>query len=610
MSLKSETRELIVGFVAIALVILAVILGIVRPVSRWFAPEKEPQKALVAVAAYFEPSAEKQSTLRVSGTVLEHGKPLPNGHARVTVRRLNDASQQSVNVVVKDGRFETGDTPAFRDYSKSDRLNIQTDVSKPDTTLLAQEEIYRNTFPPLRPGSVRNVLIGLLILAVAFFWAFTGSATGSKNQAAIIISYCVMVLFLALPFMAFYVLGRYQSVAEVARDVAWSAPVGVLPAVPLRDSDGRPASGLETEWVLNIGGTVLERPRDTQTQDQPVAPETKAESTTNGEAQVPSSARSDSQTGVSAQAVLDDLTKQGTQELATSSDATTDAAPPRLAVEGGLVIPLYVLVLSIIGGAINMTRCLPAYQREAQGLLNPQQWLQTVGEVGQGVIKRFGDGATPTPEHPGDPEDTVATEEARRRSDSGQPAGEIEESLSQGDPVAETTDVRVMTEPTREHESVPPQPHVGVLVRQTSVPTHYSPHSEHTQTAGTTGAVAIELDSGNQVIPSKTTTVTVAPLPIEMTPAERAARWRQGLITQHMYLLSSPFLAIAVFYLLDWLDLRKKPLLVLASFSVGLISDQILSKILSVVEPALNLSLAADAHPEDGKPPKSGASSH
>ena len=86
-----------------------------------------------------------------------------------------------------------------------------------------------------------------------------------------------------------------------------------------------------------------------------------------------------------------------------------------------------------------------------------------------------------------------------------------------------------------------------------------------------------------------------------MTPGELAAVWRQGLITQHMYLLSAPFLAIAVFYLLDWLDLRKKALLVLVSFSVGLISDKILSAILSVVEPVLKSARSSDGTKVDVK---------
>ena len=40
--------------------------------------------------------------------------------------------------------------------------------------------------------------------------------------------------------------------------------------------------------------------------------------------------------------------------------------PDIVKVEGGLVIPLYVIVLSVIGGAINMTRKVPGFQKEGE----------------------------------------------------------------------------------------------------------------------------------------------------------------------------------------------------------------------------------------------------
>jgi hypothetical protein len=68
--------------------------------------------------------------------------------------------------------------------------------------------------------------------------------------------------------------------------------------------------------------------------------------------------------------------------------------------------------------------------------------------------------------------------------------------------------------------------------------------------------------------------------------------WRKGLLNQYMYLISSPFVAIATYYLLSWLDLRKVEILVLVSFSVGLISEAILSKILELAPAFVNQSQA------------------
>jgi len=55
-----------------------------------------------------------------------------------------------------------------------------------------------------------------------------------------------------------------------------------------------------------------------------------------------------------------------------------------------------------------------------------------------------------------------------------------------------------------------------------------------------------------------------------------AADWRTGLLNQYMYLASAPFLAIATYYVLNLLGTTKIPILVIMSFSVGLISEHIL----------------------------------
>src|SRR5260370_33598846 len=49
------------------------------------------------------------------------------------------------------------------------------------------------------------------------------------------------------------------------------------------------------------------------------------------------------------------------------------AAPPALgrAITGGLVVPLYVIVLALVGGAISMTRRVPEYQRRALDSRDP-----------------------------------------------------------------------------------------------------------------------------------------------------------------------------------------------------------------------------------------------
>src|SRR5688572_17547349 len=136
---RSEGLQIALGLAV--LVVLGVIVYYVAlaPLSRLIFPGPEPGNASIAMAAYFDSTA---NGLRVAGTVLENGKPLAEGRARVTVRRLNDASQQSVSLVIKEGRFESGEQAAFSNYAGTDRLNVRTDVSKPETALLTTEELY------------------------------------------------------------------------------------------------------------------------------------------------------------------------------------------------------------------------------------------------------------------------------------------------------------------------------------------------------------------------------------------------------------------------------------------------------------------------------------
>jgi hypothetical protein len=49
-----------------------------------------------------------------------------------------------------------------------------------------------------------------------------------------------------------------------------------------------------------------------------------------------------------------------------------------------------------------------------------------------------------------------------------------------------------------------------------------------------------------------------------------------------MYLISAPFLAIVTYYILDLLGLSKQGVVVVLSFSVGLVSERIVSWILGI----------------------------
>jgi len=67
--------------------------------------------------------------------------------------------------------------------------------------------------------------------------------------------------------------------------------------------------------------------------------------------------------------------------------------------------------------------------------------------------------------------------------------------------------------------------------------------------------------------------------PNESGEEDKSKKWRQNLLNEYMILISAPFLGIATYYLLYWVGSTETPILVLVSFSIGLISEQIINKI-------------------------------
>jgi hypothetical protein len=235
-------------------------------------------------------------------------------------------------------------------------------------------------------------------------------------------------------------------------------------------------------------------------------------------------------------------------------------------VQGGLVIPFYVFLLSILGGAINMTRQVPCLQRTMH-----EEESRSILTVGAGAIVDhfkaiFGRGRAAE----GLPA-AVAASGAERGGDSAADEGA-------GEPAAESL------------EAVSDAPPEGTKAGRPQAPSASS-------SAGSSGEG-----------PPGTGDERGTPLEAE---ADHTMTWRKGLVDQYMYLLSAPFLAIVTYYLLVWLELTKVPVLVLVSFSVGLISDKIVRLITYRVESILGSPeppTATPAAPEPGPvaPPAAG----
>lgn len=508
-----------VGFVALA------ILGyVIYLFGSWVYHQFVPVPSIsLAMHAWFEPAVSSGTPqLHVAGDVLEQGKVATQDRLRLSVEDLTKGNRQSVFLDLKNGHFDSGEQLAFRSFLPEDRLHIRAEYRKAGTSIT--EDVYLGVQIPFLTIPAALTILGVFGLGfLGFLWLFTGPPLPGKNTGAIMISYVIMLVFLAVP-LALPSLISIMSPEMVA--AMRYAPVGVLVADPGKGDLGR-------QWVLNIGGAV------DQVAISPPPPNEAKSAAPQGQTPAGTSAAQAGEAVPASAAVAPPSTSAARSDSVKQID-------PIVQIQGGLVIPLYVLILSLIGGAINMTLKLPDFQREATSL--------DIGRAAAGAIS--------------------ATSKAVSAA------------------------VKTLQKATREQmpQGAPKTPPVSQAEDATSsqAPTDPTPPASQTKDA-TTSEAPIELapPAGR----AESSTISQRPIAATETPEQlllrQTSEWRKGLITQHMYLLSAPFLAIAVYYLLAWLDLLKQPALVLVSFSVGLISDKIVGRITGVASGIVDASRSA-----------------
>ncbi|MGH7831234.1 MAG: hypothetical protein ACREP8_13775 [Candidatus Binatia bacterium] len=212
--------------------------------------------------------------------------------------------------------------------------------------------------PPAGPaGTVLSwwakVILLLLTVAVVgfvgwFLFLFTGDVTEQKMNQIILFCYLFTILSLlgwVVPFVIFPVVpGLHQAMVK--------SPIGVVAgcSLPLKEvPDGSTGAPKELkcdnntdQWVVNIGGTV--------------GGDSKA-SAEKSEKKEPSIQTSPAQTAASGAA------------------AGTESGWPSVRIQGGLVVPLYFVVLSLMGAAVSMTRRVPEYQGRLMLAQNSQKYI-------------------------------------------------------------------------------------------------------------------------------------------------------------------------------------------------------------------------------------------
>jgi len=382
-------KETLLGFAIILLFIVGAIAAIRVAYTKYFVPAP----GVVSLSAYFVDDSgsavsmdalnSAKSHIKVKGDISQGGQLVKNGSVRLTISSVNNGLfRQSVYIPFQNGHFETED-PAFRSVRPGEPIGIKAEV----TTLGLNETatIYLNHKPPVE-APISTTVLGwglfcvVLFLVVVFFVAFTGKKTAFKNRTAIIFSYLITAIFLAVPIVAPTILLQMFPGAVTAMI---GKPAGLVNTHTPDEPKG------ETQWALNIGGYSVaaaakpaENPsnakqeRDATTEKHAA---TQVESPTGAGPGAPGARGGTSSSSKNAPASKTAPTPVSTpgpsDEAASTANSSTpqaNAGTPVVEVTGGLLIPLYVIILSVIGGAINMTRKVPGFQKEGEESDFPQ----------------------------------------------------------------------------------------------------------------------------------------------------------------------------------------------------------------------------------------------
>ena len=592
-----------VGCVILVIVLGFVVYGIYRA---YYSYKGYDQPGVVTLAAYFVDSSGNpvvdgtgdDGHLKIRGTVSQAGKLLDEGNVRLTVAKTDDSFEQTVAIDAKGGQFESEDA-AFRPLKPSDKLHITAEVSSTRLAALVTQEVYLNTPQPLTTMKIIILWsvsgVAVILILVLFFRSFTGQRNPRKNRNAIIFSYLFGGVFLAVPLLAPILL--LKVFPEVRRAMI-GMPVGlVLTKLPVDN---------KVQWALNIGGyshlpatksetatgspTPTPAPTATATPASSPTPTSRpTQNATSGASPTPGTQPTASPAGTSA-------------KTSAASEIKSEEWDGVVELEGGLVIPLYVIILSVIGGAINMTRKVPRFQGEGEYYeptafrpsLSPWANVKKFGSTILGGFSKESPTAAAS-----EPDESTKTETANVPESSEQPSEA---------PVAESetkTDAESAAQPSGQQPAAdkPEDPETALNDKAKVIDAQLEDLVtrqvlRNSDTREFQKQIQDKVQDMQKVFDQKTDDQRV--LGFDSFEAWYGSRvnlkevlgtnWRVDLLNQYMYLISAPFLAIVAYYMLDLLSLTKQPILVLISFSVGLISERILSWLLGLASGYLRTS--------------------
>ena len=222
----------------------------------------------------------------------------------------------------------------------------------------------------LRIAAVLAIPYGMI---VAFLTLFTGDDISVPRMVQFCYAFTIFAaLAVALPLVLF---PFWPNLDEKMR----GAPVGILlGCVQLEGKEKSELNCNETataQWVINIGGAVGGEYHPSQ--PAPVAEETPSATLTAGVEETPTT-ESVEETPTAEGAEGSPTPEQPTPEptptreqtqvaepIPTSKDSAGGEAWRPVEISGGLVVPVYFVLIAVIGAVVSMIRRVPEYQRRA-----------------------------------------------------------------------------------------------------------------------------------------------------------------------------------------------------------------------------------------------------
>ena len=568
----SDWKEMLLGLVVIAAVFSGIGYSIRFVYKKYFTPAP----AVVSLSAYYvddsgvtvspEDSNYAKSHIKIRGDISQDGQPLKGGNVRLTVSSTrNELFRQSISLAMQAGHFETED-PAFRSVRPGSPIEIKADIVA--AGLQETATINLNSAPPVDKSALEiSLLLLFLVLSVVFCVAFTGKKTPLKNRTAIIFSYLVIGIFLAVPLLAPVVLLR---MFPSAVDGMIGMPAGLINTHTANQPEN------ETQWALNIGGYSFKVPTKSVTQrgsDVTASPGSAvaggvqggaagSAATSSSSSTPPTSREKPSQTTSLPQVSTKSPAQPPSADLP-QTPLSSESGTPVVQVYGGLVIPLYVIILSVIGGAINMTRKVPVFQKEGEESdFNLARPISRVGTAVLNLTRRSGgtedtppDSTPPAAVVPPIPEPDASAGEQAKKLDAQLDLLLTEQIQRNGQTDSTLTQIRSLVSSMQE------------LYKSRKSDEPLLNFSSFEDWAASHPRLSLLLRGS----------------------------WRVELLNQYMYLISAPFLAIVTYYVLDLLGLSKQGVVVVLSFSVGLISERIVSWILGIATGYLRTDAATSS---------------